>query len=212
MKTRQSLVLVFTTLLLIVCIISISFAWYSAEVLDNMISDLSSEGVSITLTDNDSSIKPIIMKEGVIIPIPEYDDIYDGYVKVCDGYVAPVGWDTNEAYYLSLGSTYSQTHAARVVVDKLNTLTLSFSITYVDALGNEVVLSDSDISNYFELSYSLSNNLGVLEHVDGVYTLESGTYDLDLAISVSYRLPDELLPSELVNSNLIKLSITANLS
>lgn len=211
MKKSHGLVLVLTTLLLIVSIISMSFAWYSAEVLDNMISDLSSEGVSITLTDNDSSIKPIIMKEGVIIP--EYVGyIDDGYVKVCDGYVAPTGWNSLQTYYESLGTTYAQTHAVRVVVDKLNTLTLSFSITYLDALGNEVVLSDSDIPNYFDLSYSLSNNSGVFEHVDGVYTLDAGTYELNLAISVSYKLPDELLPSELVNSNLIKLSITANLS
>ena len=50
-----------------------------------------------------------------------------------------------------------------------------------------------------------------LKEYTGSFTVDaSGDYDLHL--SVSYKVPDELLPAELVNSSCITIYIEADLS
>lgn len=181
------------TIFLIALMISVSFAWYAAKTNQGNI-DLLSEGITITFNEtDDKKLQPLILKEGVV-----YKDSQGNYQYPSDY--------PDDKYFVSKGNTLTYEEKIEVYLNE-STAKMLFSISYKDKKGEIVSLDEADMLNYFDLQYSIGED--ELTPYTGSVTLSELDGEYDLKISISYKLPDELLPSDLVNSDFIVISAKA---
>ena len=192
MKKNFMLGSVIFTIFLIALMVSVSFAWYAAKTNQGNI-DLLSEGITITLNENDeNTLQPSVLKEGVV-----YKDNQGNYQYPNDY--------PDSKYFVSEGNTLTYEEKIEVYLYE-STATMQFSISYKDKTGELVTLTPEDMLSYFIIMYKID---GELTTYTGDVTLEDLDGEYDLNISISYKLPDELLPSDLVNSDFIIISANA---
>ena len=177
-------------LVLILLIINISFAWYTAKVNQGNI-DLVSEGIVVSLnTGHDTTLTPDVLKEGVLN----------------DTQTLPNDYDSRKAYYVeSFGTTVTVKEYIELYLETSD-VNISASIKYLDKTGKAVELTASEIEKYFNVNISFVDSESQTVLVENLVT---GSYVM--TITISYKLPDELLPVELVNSSLIVLTVTGTL-
>ena len=183
---------------LIALMIGVSFAWYAAKTNQGNINNLVSEGINITLNENDEeTLEPSVLIEGVL-----YKDNEGNYVYPNDY--------PNDIYFESKGNTLTYKEKIEIYLND-STATMTITVSYKDKTGEMVVLSDSDLAKYFDFKYDIStSDEANYASYTGPITLNSsyeGVYNLHL--SISYKLPDELLPSDLVNSDFIVITASA---
>ena len=204
------IILIFSIVFLLLITIGISFAWYQAKIANSIIDDLSTAGIKIDLNTKDyNTLTPDILKEGVInVTNPTKANLPDGYD------------DNKETYVEVLGNTVTVKEDVKIILGSYNddttskaytTATFTISMKYLNSNGE--VLELTNFSEYFDIKYDMVKKGAsyTLDSYNGQFIKEeSGDYDLHL--SVAYRLPDELLPAQLVNSSCITIYITAELS
>ena len=199
MNKKQTAISLFAGVLLLVCLISLSFAWYTATIENDKLSDLTSEGIVLTFNNKSgNTLKPDRLKEGVL-----------------NNTGLPSDYQSNKATYTDeIGNIlYFQ---EQVKLEKHNFTDVLFSIKLTtNGLESVDALTYFDIEVY--VSESLVEDFNLLE--DPI-TLDNTAVNIDsklltgeyyMVFAVSYKLPDELLPNEVVNSEYIKLDITATL-
>lgn len=187
-----SVVFVFVLIFLIV---NLSFAWYTAKVNQLNVNELTSEGIKFSLnTDVSNTLKPDVLEEGVLT-------IVDGL------YVLPEDYEENKGSYIALdGSDVTVYSDLEFYLDNGTVVSLSYGIKYL-INGEEMVLTDSDVNNYFDISYKLYDSSS---NEVSLGSLATGSYKLE--VTISYKLADELLPLGLINSECITLIVKGNLS
>lgn len=187
-------------ILLTMLLICLSFAWYQAEIINNAV-ELASEGITITFNDSSSNrLTPDVLKEGV----------YNGI---------PNDYATNKnTYCITEGNTLYFQEFVKVKYVKYDTLTFNVTLNYkglteeVDALNylNITVYKSVDevtINSYVPVGEGIS-----LNNTPSVNKSVLGDGEYYLIFAVSYKLPDEMLPADLINSDVIILNISATLS
>ena len=205
MKKNFMLGSVIFTIFLIALMVGVSFAWYAAKTNQGNI-NLLSEGITITLNENDeNTLAPSVLREGVV------------YKDSNDNYQYPSDYPDNK-YFVSLGNTLTYKETVEIYLnnssdESLNTstATITFTISYKDKTGSIKELDSSEIVEYFLIEYSINtSDEAEFTAYTSPITL-TGSYDgvYNLHLSISYKLPDELLPSDLVNSEFIIISANA---
>lgn len=210
MFKSQKLTFLFGTLLLVVSLVGISFAWYLAIANNFTAINLGSEGISVTLNEKSGMLEPDILAEGV----------YNGSLP--DPML--------ESYYVSRGNTVYVREVVKLFVADNTSSELTFNIklsyqTEVIEDGKvvskvvELDLNEDTYKEYFNISMYLSDEEVAFNELSDSDLIElneltkanlEGTHHLVLAIS--YAKPDELLPIDLINSPAITLNITAALN
>lgn len=191
MKKKTMVSSILFLVILVVLIVNMSFAWYTAKVNQGVI-ELTSESIEININDQSDELKPDILKEGVLT-------IVDGEVSL------PNDYQTNEDYYLQRKTTVTFIQDIMVNLDQSNKLVLNLEICYMSK-GKLVKLSPEDLIKYFDINYSLiSSGEHLMKEYNGPADigLDKEIKSYTLKLEISYKLPDELLPSELVSSNLL---------
>lgn len=204
-----NIVIIFTLVILVLLSLSMSFAWYQAKIANGIVKDLNTAGIKIDLnTKSDNTLTPDILKEGVLN----------------NTNTLPKGWDDDKSKYIETpGNTVNVKEDVKIIFGSYdngedsgvyNTATFTISMKYLNHEGEIVELTDFDEYFYIEYalvtkgtSYTLKAYTGEEFKVEG-----KGTVEYDLHLSVSYNLPDELLPVEIVNSSCVTIYITASLS
>lgn len=186
-----------STIILTVLLISLSFAWYQAEVINNAI-DLASEGITIEFnTKTDNKLVPDVLKEGV----------YNGEL--------PADYSANKSLYCySVGNTLYITEKVRIKYVQYDTLTFNISMNYkgledainaLDYLNVKVYKSDIETTTPSGDGIKLTKDNSSVNYTK----LPSGEYYL--IFEISYKYPNEMLPADLLNSG-IELTISAQMS
>lgn len=192
---------IFFSLVLVVLIVNMSFAWYQAKVNQGKIEDLTSEAIEITFNSSDNSLKPDILKEGVLT-------IVDGE------YVYPS--EDEDIYYESRKNVVTVKEDVVVYLAESTGVNLTFSLSYKGKNGLAYTLTPDELVKYFEIKYALVN-ASVVDPTLNVYsgstniTLDKNVSSYTLYLEISYNLPDELLPSDLVSSEEILLVVSGSL-
>lgn len=197
------------SIMLIMLIINISFAWYAAKVNQGNIENLLSEGISITLDDTYHELTPDILKEGVL-------------TTVGSEYVLPDDYETNKENYIEVaGSSLEIVEAVELYLDGIKSVNLEFIVTYND--GEEV-----NVTEYFDISYFLvisggakgqmltttDNTNSKVATTEAISTVVDGvqTNNLyDLYVNISYNTPNELLPHDFITSGVITLTVRGSI-
>ena len=218
MKKEQKLTALVGLILVIVLLISISFAWYEAKLIDKLAKDLASEGITINF-DNSTGNKltPDILKEGVYngsLPndYQERKNKNDTYYVKNFGNIIYV----SEEIKLSIVDNKELSHF------KESSIAFNVKVGYLSIETGEMIylnLSEETLENYFNIDVYLSNNKLDSDNLEGLISkklseitiadLKTNPY---LVLAISYAKPDELLPKDLVCSLKISLTITATLS
>ena len=206
-----NIVIIFTLIMLILFSFSISFAWYQAKIANSIVQDLNTAGIKIDFnTKDENTLTPDILKEGVLNNTQKLPDDYNTRKASGDTY-----------YVESFGNSVKLTEDVKVIfgtyiendTEKVYTNAHFYiSMKYLDKDGK--VKDLDNFNKYFDIDYALvskgDSEYTLNDYNDSFFTETSGDYDLHL--QVSYRLPDELLPVELVNSSCITIYIVAELS
>lgn len=189
--------------ILIFLVVNLSFAWYQAKTNQGMIEDLTSEAITIEFNSSENQLKPDILAEGVLI-------VVDGNP------IFPNDYEENKGKYLLDEKTVvSVVEDVEVYLNKYNSVDLHFSISYQGKDGEAVSLSDSDLVKYFDIKYAISDSdTYELVSYNGLanVVLNKEVTSYKLYLEISYKLPDELLPIELINSNEILLVVSGSLA
>lgn len=207
-------------LMLVMLIINISFAWYTARVNQGNI-ELFSEGIEITLDNNPiTGLKPVVLKEGVIAVDSDNNYISPSDYYVCDTCDNSYSLDTKASHtgcegLLTINSIYvMENEVGNTVTSTNNTVDLYldsevgtkvsifYTIKYKDATGELVELTESEVEEYFNITVSFYNSNSELVEVGNLVT---GTYNM--TVTVGYAVSDELLPFGLVNAKAITLTV-----
>lgn len=190
---------IFFSLVLVVLIVNMSFAWYAAKVNQGKIEDLTSEAIEITFNSSENSLKPDILKEGVLT-------IVDGE------YVYP----SEDIYYESRKTVVTVKEDVVVYLAESTGVNLTFNLSYKGKNGLAYTLTLDELVKYFEIKYALVE-ASIVDPTLNVYsgstdiTLDKSVSSYTLYLEISYNLPDELLPSDLVSSEEILLVVSGSL-
>jgi hypothetical protein len=199
MNKKQTAISLFAGVLLLVCLISLSFAWYTATIENDKLSDLTSEGIVLTFNNKSgNTLKPDKLKEGVL-----------------NNTGLPSDYQSNKATYTDeVGNTLYFQEKVKLEKNKFTEVLFSVDLT-TDDLSKVNALTYFDIKVYVSIDEINFESLPV-----NSITLDGTAVDVDsklltgefyMVFAVSYKLPDELLPTNVVNSEFIKLDITATL-
>lgn len=202
MNKKQTAISLFAGVLLLVCLISLSFAWYTATIENDKLSDLTSEGIVLTFNNKSgNTLKPDRLKEGVLnnLGLPGL----------------PSDYQSNKATYTDeIGNTLYFQEKVKLEKNKFTEVLFSVDLTTDD-------LSKVDALTYFDIKVYVSRNeINFASLPANPITLDGNAVNVDsklltgefyMVFAVSYKLPDELLPTNVVNSEFIKLDITATL-
>lgn len=207
-----NIIMIFAVVILLLITIGLSFAWYQAKIANSVINNLQTAGIKIDLNTKEyNKLTPDILIEGVLnntntLPY-DYSSNKSKYVEK-SGNTVTVKEDVKIIFgsYVNKDGTTSGTYT---------TATFTISVKYQDKTGEAVSLSNKDISNYFDIKYAMVTkgaNYTLASYTSEFTKTGSGENNYDLHLSVAYRLPDEKLPAELVNSSCITIYIEAELS
>lgn len=209
-KIKKYISMVCFVLIFFCVVFCVSYAWYEAQANKGKVENLSSEGVSITLENSDTTLKPDVLKQGVLIP---YFDGYDAETlkEIVSGeWLVPIDYDSK---YYEPGTTVSLTGDIYLIIDSpagsdARNLLFSYQICYLDSNMEQVFLTEEETTKYFSFSnQELLNGDSEFNTSD----IPNGEYNLELAFDLAYNLPDELLPIELVNSKQLIVKVSVNL-
>lgn len=207
-----NIVIIFTLVILVLLSLSMSFAWYQAKEANGIVKNLNTAGIKIDFNTRDSNtLTPDILKEGVLNntnKLPDEDD----YKK---------RKENNDTYYVeSFGNTVNVKEDVKIIFSAYddginsgvyNTATFTISMKYLNHEGKVIDLNN--FSEYFHIEYAMVTkgyDYTLADYTGKFSVNTAGEYDLHLGIS--YELPDELLPVDIVNSSCITIYITAELS
>ena len=112
MNKKQITVSVFMTMLFILLVISISFAWYKADI-DNKAIDLASAGITLTLEDESGSmLTPDVLKEGVLN----------------DSQTLPSDYEANKSKYTESGTTVTIKENVDIYIEEGTSVSLTVKL------------------------------------------------------------------------------------
>ena len=186
------------SLILVVLIVNMSFAWYSAKVNQGEIIELVSESIEINLIDYKNELKPGVLKEGVLTVDSE------------GKWIEPEEYLVE--YFESPPTTVSFTNQVIITYDQKdipNELQLEYVVKYIGKDGKVVEIAASEYFNITSTLKSLDEEEVKLNELNLSETNSSANYVLE--IEISYKLPDELLPIELVNTSHLVIIIKGSL-
>ena len=147
MVKRTKYVSMICFMLIFFCVVfCVSYAWYEAQVNKGKVENLSSEGVSITLNNSDTTLKPDVLMEGVLIP---YFDDYDTETlkEIVSGeWLVPIDYDSK---YYQPGTKVTLTGDVYLIIDSpvdsdVRNLIFSYQISYLDANMEQVLLTEEE--------------------------------------------------------------------
>ena len=204
--TNRKILMIFSIVISLLVTIGVSLAWYQAKISDRVIDDLNTAGIKIDLnTKNSNTLTPDILKEGVL----------NNTNKL------PSDYSSKKANYIeTAGNTITVKEDVKIVLSSYSdgsnsktytTATFTIGMKYLNSRGDVV-----DLTNYgefFDVKYAMVTKGAsyTLAAYNGAFTKKSSG-DYDLHLSIAYKLPDELLPAELVNSSCITIYINSVLS
>ncbi len=194
MKKKIYTLLIF--IMVLICLtFNLSYAWYTLKEDCGIIQDLNSIGIKISLnTSLDNNLEADVLKKGVLdesFTLPS--DYYDK--KSVNDF----------SYVESFGNIVSiKENIELYLIDE--GVSISFLLKYLDEDNCEVLLTNEEMENYYNITYDFvdSDNVNVSKD-----ELVSGNYIM--TINLSYKVPDELLPLKLINSSKIWLVVTIDL-
>lgn len=190
------------SLILIFLTFSMSFAWYQAKVNQGTAINLASESIEITFNSSSNALSPDVLAEGVVI-IKDGNPIY------------PSDYETNDDYYISRKSYVRVVEDVEVYLNKFSSIDLLFTLSYQAKDGTVKTLNDSDLVKYLDIKYAIaSGDTYELTSYNGLanVVLNNEVTSYKLYLEISYKLPDELLPIELISSDSILLVVNGSLA
>ena len=205
MNKKQIIVSGFTTMLFLLLVVSISFAWYKADV-DNKAIDLASAGITLTLdSKSGNTLTPDVLIEGVY-----NGSLPDDYEENKNLYTTSIG---NELYFQEKVKLIYASYT-NVTFDVLFTTGEVEDASALDYLNVDIYVSSTKIDDYNNLSTPLISLTSETKSVAIEDNLSSLIIDDEfyMVVKVSYKLTNEELPVSLLQSDVINLKITATLN
>ena len=205
MNKKQIIVSGFTTMLFLLLVVSISFAWYKADV-DNKAIDLASAGITLTLdSKSGNTLTPDVLIEGVY-----NGSLPDDYEENKNLYTTSIG---NELYFQEKVKLIYASYT-NVTFDVLFTTGEVEDASALDYLNVDIYVSSTKIDDYNTLSTPLISLTSETKSVAIEDNLSSLIIDDEfyMVVKVSYKLTNEELPVSLLQSDVINLKITATLN
>ena len=210
-------------LMLILLILNISFAWYAAKVNQGNI-DLVSEGIIVSLnSEANNELTPDVLVDGVVNINPDdYVIYYCPTCKLSYSYNELCGNKCSNCYeeasVIELDASYVSEYGNTIIIKEnvelyldsslthKSTVDISYGVKYINKTGNEVELLPHEVKKYFDITTIFVNSSSEEVLINNLVT-----DNYVMTINVSYKLPNELLPYELISSPSIVLTVSGTL-